>query len=54
MSQDSGHYYVPAPSTYPIIGSSALLFLGFGAALTMNKILKTKFKSKYSFRVLWR
>lgn len=38
MSQDSGHYYVPAPSTYPIIGSTALLFLGFGAALTMNKI----------------
>ena len=38
MSQESGHYYVPAPSAYPIIGSTALLFLGSGAALTMNKI----------------
>ena len=38
MSQESGHYYVPAPSTYPIIGSTALLFMGSGAALTMNKI----------------
>ena len=38
MSQESGHYYVPAPSLYPIIGSTALLFLGSGAALTMNKM----------------
>lgn len=38
MSQESGHYYVPAPSAYPIIGSTALLCLGSGAALTMNKI----------------
>ena len=38
MSQESGHYYVPSPSPYPIIGSTALLFLGFGAALTMNKM----------------
>ncbi len=38
MSQESGHYYVPAPSAYPIIGSTALLFLGSGAALTMNKM----------------
>ncbi|MDH5479329.1 MAG: cytochrome c oxidase subunit 3 [Nitrosomonas sp.] len=38
MSQESGHYYVPAPSAYPIIGSTALFFMGFGAALTMNKM----------------
>ena len=38
MSQESGHYYVPAPSMYPIIGSTAILFMGSGAALTMNKI----------------
>jgi len=38
MSQESGHYYVPAPSAYPIIGSTAILCLGSGAALTMNKI----------------
>ena len=38
MSQESGHYYVPAPSSYPIIGSTAILFMGSGAALTMNKM----------------
>ena len=38
MSQESGHYYVPAPSAYPIIGSTALLCIMTGAALTMNKI----------------
>lgn len=38
MSQESGHYYVPAPSIWPIVGSAALFFLGFGAALTMNKM----------------
>lgn len=38
MSQGTGHYYVPAPSKWPIVGSSALFFLGFGAAFTMNKM----------------
>ena len=38
MSQESGHYYVPAPSAYPIIGSTALLCMTLGAALTFNKI----------------
>lgn len=38
MSQESGHYYVPAPSIWPIVGSTALFFMGFGAALTMNKM----------------
>ncbi len=38
MSQESGHYYVPAPSGWPIVGSIALFFLGYGAALTMNKM----------------
>ncbi len=38
MSQESGHYYVPAPSAYPIIGSTALLCMTSGAALTFNKI----------------
>lgn len=38
MSQATGHYYVPAPSKWPIVGSSALVFMGFGAALTMNKL----------------
>lgn len=38
MSQGTGHYYVPAPSKWPIVGSSALFFMGFGAAFTMNKL----------------
>ena len=40
MSQEAGHghYYVPPPSTYPITGSIALLFMGFGAAFSVNKI----------------
>lgn len=38
MSQESSGYYVPESSTYPIIGSAALFFLGYGAALTMNKM----------------
>ncbi len=37
MSQEEGKYYVPAPSTYPITGSMALLFMGFGAAFSVNK-----------------
>ncbi|SEG22228.1 cytochrome c oxidase subunit 3, partial [Nitrosospira multiformis ATCC 25196] len=36
--QGGGHYYVPAPSTWPITGSIALLFMGFGAALSVNRI----------------
>ncbi|MBN9125959.1 MAG: cytochrome c oxidase subunit 3, partial [Nitrosospira sp.] len=32
------HYYVPAPSTYPITGSIALLFMGFGAAFSVNRL----------------
>ena len=38
MSQESGHYYVPSPSGWPIVGSTALLFMGFGAAMSMNKL----------------
>jgi cytochrome c oxidase subunit III len=37
MSQAT-QYYVPEPSTWPIVGSFALLFLGFGAATWMNDI----------------
>ena len=37
MSQGVG-YYVPSPSKWPLIGSIALFFMGFGAAFTMNKL----------------
>ena len=38
MSQEGGHYYVPAPSPWPITGSIALLFMGFGAAFSVNRL----------------
>lgn len=38
MSQEGSHYYVPAPSTWPMTGSIALFFMGFGAAFSVNKM----------------
>jgi cytochrome c oxidase subunit III len=38
ISQEGGHYYVPPPSAWPITGSTALLFMGFGAALSVNRM----------------
>ena len=38
MRQDESHYYVPPPSSWPITGSTALLFMGFGAAFSVNKL----------------
>lgn len=36
--QHAQAYYVPSPSYWPIIGSIALLFMGFGAAFVMNDV----------------
>ncbi len=36
--QQAQSYYIPQPSTWPIIGAVALMFMGFGAALTMNDL----------------
>ena len=36
--QQAQSYYIPQPSTWPIIGACALLFMGFGAAFTFNGI----------------
>ncbi|MBI1395459.1 MAG: cytochrome c oxidase subunit 3 [Betaproteobacteria bacterium] len=36
--QAAQHYYIPSPSHWPIVGSVALLFMGFGAALWINHI----------------
>ncbi len=36
MTQQSGHYYVPSPSHWPIFGSVALLCMALGATLWMN------------------
>ncbi|MDA0237208.1 MAG: cytochrome c oxidase subunit 3 [Proteobacteria bacterium] len=38
MSSQSGGYYLPAPSHWPIIGSIGLFLMAFGAALTMNAV----------------
>lgn len=38
MSEHSDRYYIPAPSYWPIVGCVALLFMGFGAAFTVNAI----------------
>lgn len=40
MSQEAGHghYYVPAPSTWPMVGAIALFFMGFGAAFSVNRL----------------
>lgn len=53
MSQGTGHYYyVPSPSKWPIVGSSALFFLGFGAALTMNKMPTGYYMLAIGFAIL--
>jgi cytochrome c oxidase subunit 3 len=38
MSSQSGGYYLPEPSRWPIVGSIGLFFLAFGAVLTMNAV----------------
>ena len=40
MSQEAGHghYYVPAPSIWPMVGAIALFFMGFGAAFSVNRL----------------
>ncbi len=52
MSQGTGHYYVPSPSKWPIVGSSALFFLGFGAAFTMNKMPAGYYMLAIGFAIL--
>jgi len=34
----SDQYYLPQPSTWPLTGSIALAFLGFGAAFSVNRL----------------
>ena len=38
VSHEGSRYYVPEPSTWPIKGSIALLFMGFGAAFSVNRL----------------
>ncbi|MEK9768447.1 MAG: cytochrome c oxidase subunit 3 [Betaproteobacteria bacterium] len=38
MSSQSGGYYLPEPSRWPIVGSIGLFLMAFGAVLTMNSV----------------
>ncbi len=38
MSATTGGYYFAPPSKWPIVGSTALLFIGAGGAMAMNQI----------------
>jgi cytochrome c oxidase subunit III len=38
MSSTSNGYYFAPPSKWPIVGSTALLFIGAGGAMTMNQV----------------
>ena len=38
MSSQSGGYYLPEPSRWPIVGSIGLFFLALGAVFTMNAV----------------
>ncbi|MCW5625298.1 MAG: cytochrome c oxidase subunit 3 [Burkholderiales bacterium] len=35
-THDATRYFIPDPSIWPLVGSIALTFLGFGAAMSMN------------------
>jgi cytochrome c oxidase subunit 3 len=37
-THSAGHYYLPAPSKWPIVAASAVLCLAFGAAFTVNHV----------------
>lgn len=48
----TSRYFVPQPSYWPLVGSAALLLLGFGAVLTMNKVANGSFVLLAGFCVL--
>ncbi len=37
-TQTTGNYYLPQPSHWPIVAATAMAFLGFGAAYTVNSM----------------
>ena len=38
MSSTTGGYYFPAPSKWPVVGSTAVFFIGVGLVMWMNEI----------------
>ena len=52
-SSESSTYYVPEPSTYPLTGSIALFFLGFGAAFSINSLPIGKVLLMIGFAILF-
>jgi cytochrome c oxidase subunit 3 len=51
--QQASRYYVPEPSQWPIVGSIALFFLGFGAAFSMNGLAAGPWLLLVGFLVLF-
>jgi cytochrome c oxidase subunit III len=51
-STSSNRYFVPEPSFWPLVGSGALLLLGFGAVLTMNSVANGTLVLMAGFAVL--
>ncbi len=52
MGHTSEHYFVPQPSRYPIFGSVALLLMGSGAAMWLNKAGAGKWALLAGFLIL--
>ena len=52
MSQNTKNYYLPAPSLWPVIASSALFLLASGFAMFLNKIAPGPYVMAAGFLVL--
>ncbi len=52
MNQQASRYFVPAPSHFPLVGSSALFLLASGAVLWMNKFAPGPYVVLAGFAVL--
>ncbi|WP_027469760.1 cytochrome c oxidase subunit 3 [Deefgea rivuli] len=46
------HYYVPAPSRWPVVGAIALFFLGLGAAFSINQMSIGNWSLLFGFAIL--
>jgi len=52
MSQTSEKYFVPEPSTYPLMGAVALLLMGSGASFWVNQIEAGPWMVAFGFAIL--
>ncbi|NLR74970.1 cytochrome c oxidase subunit 3 [Leeia aquatica] len=51
-TQPQPHYFVPQPSKWPLVGSTAMFFLGLGAAFTMNHMEMGHYALGIGFAIL--